>query len=106
MKQVVIWKGYNPDRLYGGYFWSIEEVFDDWNRVYSDPYLVEIPDDFNLSKTITGEKMYFRDGDDNGYALYAGSPEQENTNPYLVGGSQSERIKCTVIKKLDPKELD
>ena len=29
MKKVIMYKYFNPDRLFGGYGWSIEEVWDE-----------------------------------------------------------------------------
>ena len=37
MKTVIMHKFFNPDRLFGGWGWSIDEVWDDWNHIYSDP---------------------------------------------------------------------
>lgn len=77
MKKVIMYKYFNPDRLFGGYGWSIEEVWDDWNHIYSDPYYVEIPDNFNLGKTVIGEEMYFKDGCNQGYELTIGRTDCE-----------------------------
>ena len=97
MKIVTLWKAYNPDRLFGGYSWHLEEVWDDWNHIYSDSYYVEIPDDFNLGETVTGETLYFRDGCDIGYDLTIGNTNHKNSSPYLIGGNPVENIKLRVI---------
>lgn len=101
MKKVIMYKYFNPDNLFGGYGWSIDKIWDDWNHVYSDAYEVEIPDNFSIGETITGEKMYFKDGCDLGYQLNIGNINFKNGNPYLIGGSPTESVKCNVIKKID-----
>lgn len=100
MKTVIMHKFFNPDRLFGGWGWSIDEVWDNWNHIYSDPYEVEIPDDFILGKTIADEKMYFKAGCDRGYELTIERTDCENSSPYLVGGSPAESIKLHVIGKV------
>jgi hypothetical protein len=97
MKQVVLHKFYNPDRLFGGYGWSLDEVRDGWNGIYSDPYCVEIPDEFHIGETVTGERMFFKDGCDTGYTLTIGRSDCANGNPYLVGGNHVEMIKLNVL---------
>lgn len=97
MKKVILYKYFNPDKLFGGYGWSIKEVWDDWNHIYSDPYYVEIPDNFNLGETNIGEEMYFKDGCNQAYKLTIGKTDCENGNPYLIGGSPVESIKLRVI---------
>lgn len=101
MKTVVMYKYSNPDRLYGGWGWSVNEAWDDWNHIYSDPYEVEIPDDFYLDKTIADEEMYFRTGCNQGYELTIGRTDCENSSPYLVGGNPVESIKLRVLGKVE-----
>ena len=97
MKRVVMYKYFNPDRLFGGYGWSIEEVWDDWNQIYSDPYYVEIPDNFNLGENVTGEKMYFKEGCNHGYQLTIFDENNKNGSPFLIGGDSTELIKLKVV---------
>lgn len=96
MKKVIMWKYFNPDRLFGGWGWSIEKVWDDWNHIYSAPYYVEIPDDFHIKKTAYGQLMYFRDGWDYGYDLSKTSSAEVCT-PLLIGGKDVETVKVRVI---------
>lgn len=99
MKKVIMHKYYNPDRLFGGWGWSIKEVWNDWKHIYSDPYEVEIPDNFKLEETVMGEEMYFKEGCNVGYEVFIGCSKNENGSPYLVGGSPVEEIKLKVIGK-------
>jgi len=101
MKTITLWRAYNPDRLFGGYSWHIEEVRCGWDHVYSDSYKVEIPDDFSVGKSDMSKKMFFKQGCKQGYELTIGRSDCENGNPYLVGGSPVESIKLRVIKKAD-----
>ena len=98
MNTITLYKGYNPDRLFGGYFWSLEEVWDDWNHIYSKPYLVELPENFYVGKTIYGEKLIFQKGNNYGYEVSSLS-SCENCNPYLIGGNPTRKIKLKVLKK-------
>lgn len=99
MKKVILWKVYSFDRLYGGWNWSIEEIYNDWDHVYSDPYWVEIPDDFYIGENMSGQKMFFRAGCDMGYILTIGR-NCENGNPYLDG-----HIKLNVLGPVNKDEL-
>lgn len=92
-----MYKYFNPDRLFGGYGWSIEKVWNDWDHIYSDPYYVEIPDNFNIGENITGEKMYFKDNCKIGYEVHIGRKYNKNSSPYLLGGSPVESIKLKVL---------
>lgn len=96
MKKVIMYKYYNPDRLFGGWGWSIEEAWDDWNNIYSEPYEVEIPDDFRLANNIYHKVMYFKGSCNIGYQL-SKSGNDENCMPYLIGGSPVECIRLKVI---------
>lgn len=100
MKTVILWKVYSPDRLFGGYSWHTEEVQDGWRQVYSDAYEVEVPDDFYIEKSTSGEILFFKTGCGHGYRLAIGS-NCENGNPYLVGGRPVKTIKLRVIKKVE-----
>lgn len=99
MKIVIMYKYFNPDRLFGGWGWSVKEVCDSWNQIYSEPYKVEIPDDFYLGKTETGREIYFKVGCNRGYELTIGRSDCEDSSPYLIGGSPVERIKLHVTGK-------
>lgn len=100
MKTIKLWKAYNPNGLFGGYSWHTEDVRDGWEQMYSDPYEVEVPDDFYIEKSTSGEILFFKNGCGHGYRLAIGS-NCENGNPYLVGGSPVESIKLRVIKKVE-----
>lgn len=97
MKKVIMHKYYDPDRLFGGYGWSIEEVYNDWDHIYSQPYYVEIPDNFNLGETVAGDVAYFKDGCNYRYEVEIGRRDCENSSPYLVGGCPGESIRLNVI---------
>lgn len=99
VKTVTLWRTYNPDRLFGGYSWHIEEVRDGWNHVYSDPFEVEIPDDFYVGESVMSKKCFFKQGCNQGYELTIGRSDCENGNPYLIGGIPVESIKLKVIGK-------
>lgn len=101
MKTVTLWLTYNPDRLFGGYSWHIEEVYDGRNHIYSEPYKVEIPDEFYIGESVYLKKMFFKEGDNRGYELTIGRNDCENSSPYLVGGTSVESIKLKVIKKVE-----
>jgi hypothetical protein len=97
MQKVIMYKYFNPDPLFGGYGWSIEEILYDRNSIYSNPYYVEIPDNFHIGESVTGEKMYFKDGCDHGYKLEIENRYSENSRPCLIGGNPTEVIKLNVI---------
>ena len=97
MKIVTLYKYYNPDRLYGGYGWSIKEVFDGWDRIYSDPYLVEIPDDLQPAESVCGETMFFKQDCPWGYELCIGDKHNPDSAPNLIGGMPVETIQLTVV---------
>ena len=97
---ITLYKGYNPDQFFGGYFWSLEEVWDDWKHIYSKPYLVELPENFYVGKTVSGEKAIFQEGNSCGYEVSCFS-SRENCNPYLIGGNPTRKIKLKVLKKKD-----
>lgn len=80
----------------GTWGWSLNEVWNDWDHVYSDPYYVEIPENFELAETVTGEEMYFADGDRRGYEIVSFS-DHENCIPYFVGGSPVKTIRLHVL---------
>lgn len=84
----------------GRWGWNLEKVWDEWNRVYSSPYYVEVPDDFKVYKSVTGEKMFFRNGCDIGYEI-CGTSSLEDCEPVLIGGSPVEIVK---IKPIGPVE--
>lgn len=105
MQTVIMWKYFNPDRLFGGYGWSLEEVCDGWNNIYSNPYYVEIPDDFALGEAQDGSAAYFRGDDRQGYEV-AGGNRAEGCNPYLIGGSRAESIRCRVIGPVPDGEVE
>lgn len=100
MKKIILWKSYNPDRLFGGYQWHIDEVYNDWDHIYSEPYEVEILENFEVGVTVAFEKMFFKRGCDKGYYLVIGQ-NCENGNPYLVGGDPVEKIKLKVIRRME-----
>lgn len=104
MKKAKLWKVYNPDRLFGGYSWAIEETVDDWDGVSSDPYIIGIPDEFNICESVTGEKLFYRGDDQQGYRLYSTS-NKEGCSPILVGGTNPEIVKLKVIGPADSAEL-
>lgn len=96
MKIATLYKVFNPDPHFGGYFWREERVWNDWDGIYSEPYHVEIPDNFYLSETVSGDKRYFKKGDDIGYDVItiSGSPD---CLPYLSGGKYNELIRLRVL---------
>lgn len=97
MNTTILYKYFDPDRLYRGYGWSIKEVFDGLDCIYSDPYLVEIPDDFHLSEAVSGETMFFRQGCHWGYKLCIGDKHDPDSAPYLIGGMPVETIHLKVV---------
>lgn len=104
-KKVIMWKYQNcnqPSRCYG---WSEKEVYNDWDHIYSDPYYVEIPDDFSLEKTKFGDMMYFKKGCNRAYEVLTYRPYCEGCSPYLVGGDPTETIKLKVIGPVPEDEL-
>lgn len=94
MKQVIMYKWNSVKKSTWG--WSIDEVYDDWNSIYSDPYIVEIPDDFMLGENVCGEKMYFKAGQKTGY-IVSETSQQKNCRPVLIGGSTAEWIVLHII---------
>lgn len=104
VKKVIMYKSHNysPTPLYGQTWeWSIEEVWDDWNHVYSDPYEVEIPDDFELGETTGGMIMYFKKGCSAGYEIGSEDPRKESGRPCLFGGSFPEIIVLNVVRRIE-----
>ena len=83
-------------QMYGGWFWSLEEVWDDWDHVYSDPYFVELPEGFSIGESVSSSLMIFREGCNIGYEVYAGS-NTEHCLPHLIGGNPVENITLKVI---------
>ncbi|MCI6857715.1 MAG: hypothetical protein MR867_00270, partial [Eubacterium sp.] len=67
---------------------------------YSKPYLVELPENFYVGKTVSGEKAIFQEGNSCGYEVSCFS-SRENCNPYLIGGNPTRKIKLKVLKKKD-----
>lgn len=101
--KTVILYNYEKCRHVPHYFgWSIEEIWDDFLSVYSEPFYVEIPDDFYIGETITCEKMFFKENCDYGYELCT-SNGKRNQKLYLVGGSPVEKI---LLNVLDPVPKD
>lgn len=94
MKKVILHKTHNP--ILGIWGWSTEEVNDYQNLIFSDPYYVEIPDEFVPDKTKYEKTMFFKNGCNTGYELTIGR-NSENGNPYLIGGSPVESIKLKVL---------
>lgn len=107
MKKEILYKTFDTDPLRGGYDWSIGKVSNSFrqNYVYSEPYYVEIPDEFHLAETQAGNMMYFKDGVDRAYTLTIGNGKTENGNPYLIGGSPVESIKLKVLGPVPENEL-
>jgi len=100
MKRFILHKVHDCDSLYGGWDWSIRPV-EDGNMVSSTPWEVEVPDDFSLEETVSGEMMFFREGHDLAYSLSIGR-SSEGGNPYLI--SADEMVKLTVIREIGWKE--
>lgn len=96
MKTVTLYKAFDPDPHFGGYFWREERVWNDWDGVYSEAYHVEIPDDFYLGETAFGETKYFKKGDNRGYDVITMS-DAPNCLPYFCGGKHNELIKLKVL---------
>jgi len=94
MKKVVLHKTHNP--ILGIWGWSAEEKNDYQNLIFSDPYYVEMPDDFYPEETTLGKTMFFKKGCNVGYKLTIGR-NSENGSPYLVGGRPVESIKLKVL---------
>lgn len=102
MQTVIMYKYFDPDRLFGGWRWSAVRVTYQWERIESEAYYVEIPNDFSLGKTMRGQAAYFRGDDIRAYDV-AGSSSYESCVPCLIGGSPVEYIRCRVIGPV-PKE--
>ncbi|MDU7706095.1 MAG: hypothetical protein E7J94_02335 [Clostridium sp.] len=98
---ITLYKGYNPN-LFGGWFWSLEEVWNDWDHVYSDPYIIELPEGFYVGECITGQPMIFKKSCNLGYDVCIGQ-NSENGKPHLVGGHPVENITLKVIGPADKK---
>lgn len=96
---IILYKGYNPN-LFGGWFWSLEEVWDDWNHVYSDPYKVELPEEYYVGECITGEHMIFKRDHNIGYDVVIGK-NSEHGLPHIIGGTPVEDVTLKVIAKLE-----
>lgn len=94
MKKVIMHK-WNAVRT-GRWGWSLNKVWNDWDNIYSDPYYVEIPDDFDLSEPVMGEKLYFKSGDHIGYKLTS-TNNLKNCIPCLIGGNPVEIVKLKVV---------
>jgi len=100
MKKVIMYK-WNAVRS-GRWGWSLKEVWNDWDNIYSDPYYVEIPDDFELGKTVIGEEAYFKIGCNQGYEI-ASTSELKNCSPCLIGGSSVEIVNLKVLEMVGDK---
>lgn len=105
MKTVIMYKYHNPDKLFGGWRWSTTKIWDKWNHIYSEPYEVEIPDDFYLGQSVTGEEIYFKVGCKQGYNLVIGRANCENSSPFLIGGCPIEKIRLKVIGKVKKDDV-
>lgn len=92
---IILYKGYDPG-LYGGWFWSLEEVRDACDCIYSDPYLVELPSGFYLGETVESVPMIFKADCGIGYSIIAGC-NAENCLPHLIGGAPVENIALRVV---------
>jgi len=103
MKTVKMWKTYNPDRLFGGYFWNKEYVYDDWKGVNSDPYLVEVPDEFYVGKSTVDADEIFSTKSQIAYDV-CGTSTLKNCRPLLIGGSPVEEVELKIVRKLDDNE--
>lgn len=101
MKIATLYKVFNPDPHFGGYFWREERVWNDWDGIYSESYHVEIPDDFELGESVSGEKMYFKKGCNRGYEIIT-MPDSPNCAPYLCGGDDPTKpIRLNVLGVAD-----
>ncbi len=76
--------------------WRLDEFRDGWEHIYSTPYYVEIPDEFELCESVYGSKMYFRKGGTVGFEVCETS-NRENCKPLLIGGSPVEIVKLKVL---------
>lgn len=92
-KVMTLYKYQVIDRLFGKFGWSVHEIHDDWNHVYSDAYSVEIPDEFYLGKNVAGDTMFFKEGKDLAYDLCISDEHSENGIPSLVGCDEIVRLK-------------
>lgn len=98
MAKVILHKGFNPNALPNGYwFWSEKEVRNDFGNIYTEPYVVEIPDEFELCETVSGEERYFKDGCDTGFEI-GSIHNTAHCSPYLIG---TELVKLKVIGLAD-----
>lgn len=98
MKRVIMHK-WNAVRT-GKWGWSIKAIWNESDNIYSDPYYVEVPDNFTLSETAMCEAMYFKLGCQVGYEV-SNFSDGENCKPYLIGGSPVETIKLQVIEPVE-----
>lgn len=101
--KIKIWKIYNPDRLWGGYEWNLEEIRNDWDGIYSDPYETKLPEEFYVGETMGGADAVFKQGCSYAYVLTISDSQSENGVPLLVGGSPVEMIKLSVTEILETR---
>lgn len=92
-KVMTIYKYQVIDRLFGRFGWSIQEIHDEQNHVYSDAYSVEIPDEFYLGKNVAGDTMFFKQGKATAFDLCIDDEHCESGNPYLVDYEEMVRLK-------------
>lgn len=95
MARVILYKHYkfnSPISVKGEWFWSSENV-SRWPEILSDPYVVEIPDEFELCETVSGEKMYFKNGCSTGFEI-GSIHNTAHCAPYLIG---KELIRLKVV---------
>lgn len=95
MKQATVykWKNERTDEI----GWSIKEVWNDWDNIYSDPYQVEIPESFELEETEWGELQYV--DKKTGYSYGLTTMSINSSVPCLIGGPAVNMIPLKVIKK-------
>lgn len=96
MKKVIMYQTRTANERCLNNAWYLERIWNDWDGVYSDEYEVELPDEYHIGQTSSGEKLIFRDDYNYGFEIYNES-YNENAKPYFYDTKLSKRIKLNVI---------
>lgn len=98
MKKVTMWKLFSRNVMTYGVSWCVEYP-EDWastpDLILEGEYEVEIPDEFELCETNSGEKKFFK-GDDS-YELSSWNKNNINSIPCLIGEYV---VKCKISRKI------
>lgn len=78
--------------------WSLSEVWNHLTNTYSDPYEVEIPDEFSLGRTLSGDILLIKDGKDQPAMLEL---SDDGESPMIVA-ENGHIIMLLKARKLDP----